>query len=145
MAYFNMVDFTDFFTDYSLKNGELADEIKINTPTLRLKKEVMRQFILTRFYDLPENADVMEAFNQFEKEQMQADMEEFAFDNQIDFKIVSDLVSAYTFSGNVSEDNIRERLMAYPLGLLKMTKLTKNVKRFIQDTYKKYKAEGETE
>ena len=112
---------------------------------LRLKKEVMRQFILTRFYDLPENADVMEAFNQFEKEQMQADMEEFAFDNQIDFKIVSDLVSAYTFSGNVSEDNIRERLMAYPLGLLKMTKLTKNVKRFIQDTYKKYKAEGETE
>ena len=67
------------------------------------------------------------------------------FDNQIDFKIVSDLVSAYTFSGNVSEDNIRERLMAYPLGLLKMTKLTKNVKRFIQDTYKKYKAEGETE
>lgn len=96
----------------------------------------MRQFILTRFYDLPENADVMEAFNQFEKEQMQADMEEFAFDNQIDFKIVSDLVSAYTFSGNVSEDNIRERLMAYPLGLLKVTKLTKNVKRFIQDTYK---------
>ena len=76
---------------------------------------------------------------------MQADMEEFAFDNQIDYKIVSDLVSAYTFSGNVSEDNIRERLMAYPLGLLKMTKLTKNVKRFIQDTYKKYKAEGETE
>lgn len=113
--------------------------------SLRLKKEVMRQFILTRFYDLPENADVMEAFNQFEKEQMQADMEEFAFDNQIDYKIVSDLVSAYTFSGNVSEDNIRERLMAYPLGLLKMTKLTKNVKRFIQDTYKKYKAEGETE
>ena len=113
--------------------------------SLRLKKEVMRQFILTRFYDLPENADVMEAFNQFEKEQMQADMEEFAFDNQIDYKIVSDLVSAYTFSGNVSEDNIRERLMAYPLGLLKVTKLTKNVKRFIQDTYKKYKAEGETE
>ena len=36
--------------------------------SLRLKKEVMRQFILTRFYDLPENADVMEAFNQFEKE-----------------------------------------------------------------------------
>ena len=47
--------------------------------SLRLKKEVMRQFILTRFYDLPEEADVMEAFTQFEKEQMKADMEEFAF------------------------------------------------------------------
>ena len=30
--------------------------------SLRLKKEVMRQFILTRFYDLPEDADIMEAF-----------------------------------------------------------------------------------
>ena len=105
----------------------------------------MRQFILTRFYDLPENADVMEAFNQFEKEQMQADMEEFAFDNKIDYMIVSELFTEYVFHGTISDDDIRERLMAYPLGLLKMTKLTKNVKRFIQDTYKKYKAEGETE
>lgn len=110
---------------------------------LRLKKDVMKQFILTRFYDLPDDADIMEAFIQFEKEQMQADMEEFAFDNKIDYVIVSDLFSVYVFSGTISDEEIRKRLTAYKLGLLKMTKLTKSIKTFVQDTYKKYKAEGE--
>ena len=40
MAYFDMIDSTDFITDYSLKTGELATEYTMNTPTLRLKKEV---------------------------------------------------------------------------------------------------------
>lgn len=111
--------------------------------SLRLKKDIMKQFILTRFYDLPEDADVMEAFAQFEKEQMQADLEEFAFENGIEYEIVSELFSAYVFSGTISEDDIRKRLTKYKLGLLKMTKLTKSVKVFVQDTFKKYKAEGE--
>ena len=111
--------------------------------SLRLKKDVMREFILSRFYELPDDVDVMEAFEQFEKEQMQADMEAFAFENQIDYIIVSELFSGYVFSGTVSEDEIRKRLTAYKLGLLKMTKLTKAVKAFVEDTYKKYKAEGE--
>ena len=110
---------------------------------MRLKKEVMKQFILTRFYDLPESADVMEAFMQFEKEQMQADMEEFAFDNKVDYRIVSDLFSEYAFHGTISDDDIRKRLIEYKLGLLKMTKLTKSMRVFVEDTYKKYKAEGE--
>lgn len=111
--------------------------------SLRLKKDVMKQFILTRFYDLPDDADILEAFTQFEKEQLQADMEEFAYDNQIDYEIVSDLFSAYVFSKTISEEEIRKRLTAYKLGLLKMTKLTKSIRGFVYDTYQKYKAEGE--
>lgn len=111
--------------------------------SLRLKKDVMKQFILTRFYDLPDDADIMDAFTQFEKEQLQTDMEEFAFDNQIDYEIVSDLFSSYVFSKTISDEEIRKRLTAYKLGLLKMTKLTKAIKGFVYDTYQKYKAEGE--
>ena len=111
--------------------------------SLRLKKDVMKQFILTRFYDLPDDADIMEAFTQFEKEQLQADMEEFAFDNQIDYVIVSDLFSSYVFSKTISDEEIRKRLTAYKLGLLKLTKLTKAIRGFVYDTYQKYKAEGE--
>lgn len=111
--------------------------------SLRLKKEVMRQFIMTRFYDLSEDADIMEAFTQFEKEQMKADMEEFAFDNKIDYMMVSELFTEYVFHGTISDDDIRKRLTAYKLGLLKMTKLTKSVKTFVTETYNKYKAEGE--
>lgn len=103
----------------------------------------MRQFIMTRFYDLSEDADIMEAFTQFEKEQMKADMEEFAFDNKIDYMMVSELFTEYVFHGTISDDDIRKRLTAYKLGLLKMTKLTKSVKTFVTETYNKYKAEGE--
>lgn len=111
--------------------------------SLRLKKDILKQFILTRFYDLPEDADVMEAFAQFEKEQMIADIEEFAFANEIDNNIVSELFSSYVFSRNISDDDIRQKLSSYKLGLLKMTKMTKDIKQFVVDTYRKYKAEGE--
>ena len=110
--------------------------------SLRLKSEIMKQFILTRFYDLSEDADVMEAFIQFEKEQMQADMESFAFENKIDYAIVSELFSSYVFHGSISDDEIRKKLALYKLGLLKMTKLTKSIRVFIEETYRKYKAEG---
>ena len=110
---------------------------------LRLKKDVMKEFILTKFYDLPEDADVMEAFTQFEKEQMQADMEAFAYEQQIDYNMISDLFSTYVFSGLISDDEIRTKLAEYKLGLLKMTKITKTIKTFVHDTYQKYKAEGE--
>ena len=111
--------------------------------SLRLKKEVMRQFILTRFYDLPENADVMEAFTQFEKEQMKIDIEGFASDNKIGYMIISELFTEYVFHGTILDDDIRKKLTSYKLGPLKMTELTKSVKTFIEDTYSKYKAEGE--
>lgn len=111
--------------------------------SLRLKKDIMKQFILTRFYDLPEDADVMEAYTQFEKEQMQTDLEEFAFANQIDYQTVSDFFSEYVFKGSIADDDIRIKLMGYKLGLLKVTKLTQSIQTFVRDTYKKYKAEGE--
>lgn len=111
--------------------------------SLRLKKDVMKEFILTRFYDLPEDADVMEAFTQFMKEQMRADMEEFAYANELDYETISDLFSTYMFSGTISADDIREKLSGRKLGLLKLTMLTDDIKVFVEDIYKKYKAEGE--
>ena len=111
--------------------------------SLRLKKDVMRDFIVSRFYELPESADVIEAFEQFEKEQMLASMESFATEHQIEEQIVMDLFSDYVFSQTISEDAIRKQLRQYQFGLLKMTKLTKSVKAFIEETYQKYRAEGE--
>lgn len=111
--------------------------------SLRLKKDVMKQFILTRFYELPDDVDIMDAFDQFEKEQLQADMEAFAFDNNIDYEIVSELFSAYAFGGSISDEDVRQRLTQYKLGLLKLTKLSGNIKSFVKETYHKYRAEGE--
>lgn len=125
--------------DLILREMERSDN-----ESMRMKKETMEQFIRTRFYDLPEDADVMEAFVQFEKECLQAELETFALENQIEVSIMTDLFSSYAFGGSISEDLIRKKLAVYKLGLLKMTKLTKIIKQFIEYTYKKYKAEGES-
>lgn len=47
---------------------------------LRAKKDIMEAFIRTRFYDLPDGIDVQQAYEQFERESLQAEIESFAYD-----------------------------------------------------------------
>ncbi|MCR5421554.1 MAG: type I restriction endonuclease subunit R, partial [Lachnospiraceae bacterium] len=110
---------------------------------LRAKADIMKAFIEQRFYDLPETADIQKAFEEFEKEQLQADIEKFSYDSELDLKIISALFTDYSFTGGISDESIRKRLETYGFGLLKLTKITKQIKEFITETYRKYKAEGE--
>lgn len=109
---------------------------------LRLKKDIMKAFILTRFYDLPDEADVMQAFTEFETEQQQAEMEAFAYANQLEYSDISDLFNEYAFSNKLTDEKIRQKLQQYHFGLLKLTMMTNNIKSFVMNTYLKYKAEG---
>lgn len=111
--------------------------------SLRAKKEIMKAFIMTRFYDLPDDADIQQAYEEFERDSMRAEIEEFAYDKQIDYKIVDDIMNDYFFGATLSDEAIRKRLMAYHFGLLKMTKLTSEIKEFVLETSRKYRAEGE--
>jgi len=110
---------------------------------LRAKADIMKAFIELRFYELPENIDVQKAFEEFEKEQLQADLERFAYDTELDIQIISELFTDFSFTGGISDEVIRQKLEPYGLGLLKLTKLTKQIKEFISITYNKYRAEGE--
>ena len=111
--------------------------------SLRAKKDVMAEFVRTRFYDLSEDADIMAEFEEFMKDHEKAEMEEFAYSHGIEFVTVNDIMVEFIFNGGISDESIRKRLMAYHLGLLKITKLTKEIKDFVGQTYMKYKAEGE--
>lgn len=110
---------------------------------LRAKKDIMEAFIRERFYVLPPSADVQDAFEEFEKEHMHAEIADFAAENGINEQDVQDLLSEYMFGKSISDEVIRKKLEPYKLGLLKLTKLTKKIDAFIQNTYKRYKAEGE--
>lgn len=111
--------------------------------SLRAKKDVMKNFIKTRFYSLPDDADIVQAFQEYEKESERAELEEFAVINNIDYEVLNEIMSDYIFTRNISDEKIRQRLTQYHLGLLKTTKLTSEIKQFIVDTYKKYQVEGE--
>ena len=103
----------------------------------------MKSFIKTRFYELPDDADIQQAFEEFEKEELRAEMEAFAFEKKIEYGTVQEIFTEYSFSGSINEENIRKRLMAYSLGLLRITALTEEISSFIVSTYEKFKAEGE--
>ena len=110
---------------------------------LRAKKDIMEAFIRTRFYDLPEDADVQQAYEQFERENLRAEIESFAYGKGLEAKDVLDIFSEYMFNGSISDGAIRRRLTAYRMGLLKITKTASDVKQFVVNTYGRYKVEGE--
>ena len=110
--------------------------------SLRAKKEIMVDFIRTRFYDLAEDADIMAAFEEFAQEHEKAEIEEFAYSHGIDYDVVHKNVVDYVFTGKITDEKIRESLADYHLGLLKTTRLTSEIKTFVADTCAKYSAEG---
>ncbi len=110
---------------------------------LRAKKNLMEEFVRTRFYDLKDDADVQAAFEEFEKEKQKAEIEEFAFENGVGFDTINDILVDYVFSGTISDELIRKRLEAYCWGILKTTMMTGKIKDFVEQTYIKFKAEGE--
>ena len=111
--------------------------------SLRAKKDILADFIRTRFYDLPEDADIVAEFDEYTKERQKAEIEEFAYAHNIDYQTVHDIMIDYIFDGGISDEVIRKYLTAYHLGLLKITKLTNDIKTFVSQTYLKYKAEGD--
>lgn len=111
--------------------------------SLRAKKDLMVEFIKTRFYDLPQDADVMAEFEDFMKTHEKSEIEAFAREHEIEYADTNDIMTEYIFNGSISDESIRQHLMKYHMGLLKITKITREIKDFITRTYMKYKAEGE--
>ncbi len=121
----------------------LRDIERSDNEAMRYKSEVMKSFIKTRFFDLPADSDIMEVYTQFERESLQADIEEFAYENNIKAEMVSGMFSEYTFSGQLTDESIRVEISYLNLGLLQTTRLIKRIKAYMEALYKKYKAEGE--
>lgn len=111
--------------------------------SLRAKKDIMAEFVRTRFYELSEDADIMAAFEEFAKEYERAEMESFAYEHGISYDTVHEIMLEYTFNNGITDEAIRRCLIPYHFGLLKITKLTAEIKSFVSRTYLKYKAEGE--
>ena len=109
--------------------------------SLRAKKDIMAEFVRTRFYDLSEDADIQAAFEDFAKERQKAEIEKFAFENGVDYQIINDILNEYIFTGNITEEAIRKRLEGYTFGLLKITMLTEKIHTFVKESYIKFRAE----
>ena len=89
------------------------------------------------------DADIQKEYEQYERDSLNSEIEEFAYTNNLDEGIVFDLFSEYSFNGYITDEEIRNKVSCLNLGLLKLTLLIEDLKGFIVETYRKYKAEGE--
>lgn len=110
---------------------------------MRLQMDVMRQFIQTRFYDLPDGVDVQDAFDAFALDCKHVDLESFAQENGLDKNLLLQLYSDYEFTIVLSKNAICEKLVPCGWGLVDRLKMATKIEQFILNLYKKYKGKGE--
>lgn len=126
--------------DLILREIEHSDNEK-----MRYKKDIMKAFVESRFFDLDPDADIVEAYNEYEKEVLQINIEEFATENGLSKEFVSSVLSHYFMdSKSLTKESLRQSLTDYGIkGLLKVTKLIDTILTFLADSYNKFTAEGE--
>ena len=126
--------------DLILREIERSDNEK-----MRYKRELMKNFVTERFYDLDPEADIIEAYNEYEKEQMLADIEEFSTENALTADFVSGIVHQYFVDTKaVTKESLRQALIAFGIkGLLKITALIEKMLTFLTDSYNKFTVEGD--
>ena len=124
--------------DLVLRELERSDNAK-----LRYKKKVMESFIRVRFFELDPDEDIQSAYQEYEKESMQASIESFSTENHLDSGTIARFVSEYFMnSRNLTEETVRQSLEGSGLGLIAMTKAVDNIMQFIKEMSDIYAAEG---
>lgn len=110
---------------------------------MRYKSGIMKAFINSRFFDLDPDDDIIKEYEQYEKEVMENNVNEFAEANDILPEIVLSILNEYFVDDrSITKNKIRERLAYMQLPLLKQTKLINAIMAFIKDMYDKFTAEG---
>ncbi|MCR5786399.1 MAG: type I restriction endonuclease subunit R [Acholeplasmatales bacterium] len=124
--------------DLILREIERSDNEK-----MRYKKDIMKNFIQVKFFELDPEEDIIAAYEEYEKQCMRADIEEFSKEKDIDVNLLTEIVTKFFVDPKqVTKENIRIQLSSKGLGLLKMTKLINDILLFINDMNNKYTAEG---
>lgn len=126
--------------DLILREIERSDNEK-----MRYKRDIMKAFVTERFFELDPDADIIEAYNEYEREALQAGIESFATENGLSGEFVSRILHQYFMDTKaVTKEFLRQELSAAGVkGLLKITALIGRVQEFLADSYNRFTAEGE--
>ena len=147
----NVVYILNLLKDVNRKNPDemkrsvdliLREIERSDNETLRYKRELMRAFVNTRFFSLDPDADIIQEYNQFEKECLGVDLEQTSSELGVESPRIAKLFYSYTFTNQLTDEEIRVEIEYLKLGLLNTTSMIKKIKTAIDELYHKYKAEG---
>lgn len=126
--------------DLILREIERSDNEK-----MRYKKDTMKSFIMSRFFHLDPDSDIIEAYNEYEKEILLSEIEAFAIKNNIKKEFVSTILHQYFMDTKaITKEALRQDLIKQGVsGILKITSLIDEVFAFLAESYDKFTAEGE--
>lgn len=110
---------------------------------LRAKMSILKRFVTEKFFNLSPDDDIVKAYEQYEVEQQELDIEKFAEDTGLDKLLIKDILSEYQFKLTISREDIRKKLAAQGLKLMEISELANKIIVFVEEEYNKYRAEGE--
>lgn len=105
-------------------------------PTLRLKRDLIREFIDDVVPSLTERDNIELAYNDFESLKKQAEFEGFAGDKAIDEHVLKSIINEFQYSGVVNRHHLKDMLSKMPLKEKRQTR--KAIESFVQEVTEKY-------
>lgn len=127
-------------TDSTRKEKDIKDILKkienADNKDLRLKSDLIRQFLNTIMPKLNENDSIEENYYNFLDEQRKRVIIEEAKKYDIDIDILNDIISEYEYSGVLDTGIIKEKI---DKPLIEKVKITKAIKDFIVNLVEKFK------
>lgn len=122
--------------DYDIKNIE-AELKRTDNPQLLRKVDLLQSFLEQVVSGLGSADEIDAAYNDFENEEKRKEIENFAVNEEIEPKLLTEFISEYEFSGTMDAGNIRDRINK-PMPLLKKKSLVNRIVDFILRHVEKY-------
>ena len=103
---------------------------------------MLKRFVTEKFFSLSPDEDIVKAYEEFEVQQQNMDIEMFAEETGIDVEIIKDFIWEYQFKHVISLEDIRKRLSKKGYGIVQSKKLSSEIVSFVKEQYDKFRAEG---
>ena len=110
---------------------------------MRAKSDILKRFINEKFFSLSPDDDIVKAYEEYEVQQQELDIEDFAEETGLKKEIIKDFMSEYQFKRVISKEAVRKRLADEKYRLLEIRNLTDKIIEFIELEFEKYRAEGD--
>ena len=121
---------------FDIKHIE-AELERADNPILLRKVELLKSF-LDKVVSGLQNADEIDAaYNDFENAEKNREIQEFAEKEEVDPKMLTDVISEFEFSGIINAGDIRDRIKT-PMSLLKKKSLVSRIVSFIKNLAEKF-------
>ena len=122
--------------DYDIRH--IKEELgRTDNPQLLRKVEILQAFLDQVVIGLGSSDEIDAAYNDFENLEKQKEIAAFAEKEELDAKMLTEVISEYEFSGTMDAGNIRDRIEK-PMPFLKKRSLVNRIVDFIKKHCEKY-------